>query len=243
MLDYGSLKRLLVKMLQMSWGSRHSYADHHDTTNTCLLCKATALWFSLATRLLTENEEQLLRQLEEEEDSASFASHLDGAPSRSQQQRISMKLALKKKLRKLTHGETNTSEDFQTSLGPVGKFCTFPRKKGAAHQQEFKKTGSAGVDGGRRKSPPGGEQLTDFDREFPPAEVKSKLKKDPLRKMATVQSEALQVLPALAEEGEEEEEEGEGEVYDEDVHTIFRLCRDVRTCVNCEYFNVISSHF
>ena len=43
-LDYGMLKRLLLQMLQMPWGSKHSYTDHHETTNSCLLCKVCVVY-------------------------------------------------------------------------------------------------------------------------------------------------------------------------------------------------------
>ena len=77
--------------------------------------------------------------------------------------------------------------------------------------------------------------MTGFDKQFPPAEVKSKPKKNLLRRMGTVHSEGLQALPEVPEEegggggeGEEgEEEEGESD----DIHTIFQLCRDVCVCV------------
>ena len=231
MLNYTMLQRLLVKMLQMSWGSKHSYNDHHDTTNTCLLCKATALWFSLVTQLLKECELQL-EEAEEEHDGVAgsgFASRGDnGRPSRLQQQRISMKLVLKKKLRKLTHGETNASDDFKPHiLSPGGNFSTFPRKKA----DENRRGASPGVISGKGKSPQRGEDSTDFDREFPPAEVRSKPRKVPLRKMATVQSEGVQQsLPAVLEREEltEGEESSAMEEDNEDIHTVFKLCRDVR---------------
>ena len=235
-LDYGSLKRLLVKMLQMSWGSKHSYTDHHDTTNTCLLCKATALWFSLASRLLEENEKHEACREENEETAAagnSFVSQVeshDGCPSRSQHQRISMKF-IKNRIRRLTHGESNTSDDFVTASLPVGggKFGTYPGKKGAL--EDSRKAMSAGSDGSNKVKTVHGDEMTDFDREFPPAEVKSKPTKHQLRKMGTGLGEASQTLPSLREEEEEEEqareeEQGEEEEH-EDIHTIFHLCRDV----------------
>ena len=226
-LDFSTLKRMLVRMLQMSWGSKHSYTDHHDTTNTCLLCKATALWFSLATQLLIENEKQ--QQLEEDGGGGdSFISPVEGRPSRSQHQRISMK-AIRSKIRRLTHGETNTLDDFNpaTASLPVGKF---PRKKGAL--DESRKVASEGSDGKVLQ----GEDV-EFDREFPPAEVKPKPKM--LRKMATVPSDMLQaMLPALQEEDGEEDEEEEEEERDEEeeeedeeeeaIQKVFQLCRDVR---------------
>ena len=235
MLDYGSLKRLLVKMLQMSWGSKHSYTDHHDTTNSCLLCKATALWFSLATQLLEENEkrEACLEEVDDVTAAGNSFSQVeghDGRPSRSQHQRISMK-SIKNKIRRLTHGESNTS-DYSTSSLPMGssKFGTYPGKKG-----DSRKAMSAGSDVKGKSHH--GEEVTDFDREFPPAEVKSKLRKHQLRRTPVVQSELAQALPSLREEDEEEEEEGEeeeeeGEEEDtENIHTIFHLCRDV--CAGC----------
>ena len=239
MLDYSALKRLLVQMLQMPWGSKHSYTDHHETTNSCLLCKATALWFSLATQLLEESE----RQLEEEERTAGmegFSPTDGGRPTRLQQQRISMKLALKK-LRRLTYGETPEEQQQQgpsvTSPGG-GRFGTFPRKRGGSEERGM----SPGAVSNKGKSPQASDDATEFDREFPPAEVKSKPRKRPLRKMATVQGESSQpALAALVEEvmkGREEEKTREkergGEREEEEVDKIqlvFKLCRDVSSFV------------
>ena len=205
-LDYGALKRLLAKMLQMSWGSRHSYTEHHDTINTCLLCKATALWFSLATRLLEKNE----TQLEQDVDGTSLGSLTEDRPSRMQTQRISIK-NFRRKIRRLTHGETDTSEDFSivSSSLPGGKFGTFPGK------------------GGRRAFSPGEDNkkhlqgdVVDFERESPPAaEVRSKPRKT-LHKMDS--------LPALPEE---KGEERRGEEEEDDIHKVFQFCRDVSYCV------------
>lgn len=201
-LDYGALKRLLAKMLQMSWGSRHSYTDHHDTINTCLLCKATALWFSLATQLLEKNE----MQLEHDVDGTSLGSLTEDRPSRMQNQRISIK-NFRRKIRRLTHGETDTSEDFSivSSSLPGGKFGTFPGK------------------GARRAVSPGEDkkhlqgETVDFERESPPAaEVRSKPHKT-LHKMDS--------LPALPEEKGEERKAGEEE--EDDIHKVFQFCRDV----------------
>lgn len=38
-------------MLTKNWGTTHTY-DHRDTSNMCLLCRAIALWFSLASKLI-----------------------------------------------------------------------------------------------------------------------------------------------------------------------------------------------
>ena len=253
MLDYSALKRLLVQMLQMPWGSKHSYTDHHETTNSCLLCKATALWFSLATQLLEESE----RQLEEEERTAGmegFSPTDGGRPTRLQQQRISMKLALKK-LRRLTYGETPEEQQQQgpsvTSSGG-GRFGTFPRKRGGSEERGM----SPGAVSNKGKSPQASDDATEFDREFPPAEVKSKPRKRPLRKMATVQGESSQpALAALVEEvmkGREEEKTREkergGEREEEEVDKIqlvFKLCRDVSSFVRvfkCDRI-LVSVHF
>ena len=42
-------------MLKRTWGSLHTYPDHRDTSNICLLCRAMALWFSLVRKLIEEN--------------------------------------------------------------------------------------------------------------------------------------------------------------------------------------------
>ena len=235
MLDYCTLKRLMVRMLQVPWGYKHSYTDHHNTTNTCLLCKATALWFSLATQLLEKNEKRQ-RTLEEEggEGTGDLVSMVDGRVLRAQHQRISMK-AIRSKIRKLTHGETSTSEDFNPAFSSLPmKFNTLPGR--GSHKRELedsRNTVSVGCDGA--KAPV--ELEAEFECDFPPAEVKPKPKR-PLRKMATYQSEALPALQEEAgEEGEGEEEEDEDdergreeeeEEDGEDIHKVFQLCRDVR---------------
>ena len=147
-----------------------------------------------------------------------------------------MKLALRK-LKQLTHEKTTVSDVFPPSSSVVspgggsggGKFGTFPRKRRGSDERGT----SPGAVSNKGKSPRGSGDLTDFDREFPPAEVKSKPRKNPLRKMPTVQGDSSHQPPsfsALLEKVSEEREEGEGgerEEESEDLHLVFQLCRDV----------------
>ena len=101
---------------------------------------------------------------------------------------------------------------------------------------------SPGAVSNRGKSPRGSGDLTDFDRDFPPAEVKSKPRKNPLRKMATVQMDSSQQAPAfsgLLEKVSEEREEGGGGGEEEDLHLVFQLCRDVSPVQSPLAYNVV----
>ena len=51
-LEYCVLQKILLRMLMRKWGSTHTYQDHKDTTNMCVLCRAMALWFSLVRKLV-----------------------------------------------------------------------------------------------------------------------------------------------------------------------------------------------
>jgi len=48
------LHAAMAKMLQHVWGSNHSYSDHRESTNLCLLCRGMELWFGLACKLVEE---------------------------------------------------------------------------------------------------------------------------------------------------------------------------------------------
>ena len=166
---------------------------------------------------------------------------------RLQQQRISMKVALRK-LKQLTHEKTTLSDVFPPSSTTTsvvspgsGKFGTFPRKRGERGGSEERGM-SPGAVSNRGKSPRGSGDLTDFDRDFPPAEVKSKPRKNPLRKMATVQMDSSQQAPAfsgLLEKVSEEREEGGGGGEEEDLHLVFQLCRDVSPVQSPLAYNVV----
>ena len=53
-LESSSLHAMLVKMLRHVWGSNHTFQDHREPVNICLLCRATELWFGLASKLISE---------------------------------------------------------------------------------------------------------------------------------------------------------------------------------------------
>ena len=149
-----------------------------------------------------------------------------------------MKLALRK-LKQLTHEKTVLSDVFPPSSTTTsvvspgsGKFGTFPRKRGERGGSEERGM-SPGAMSNKGKSPRGSGDLTDFDRDFPPAEVKSKPRKNPLKKIATVQIDSQQapafsgLLEKVSEEREEGGGGGEGGEEADDLHLVFQLCRDV----------------
>ena len=53
-LESSSLHSMLVKMLRHVWGSNHTFQDHREPVNICLLCRGTQLWFGLASKLICE---------------------------------------------------------------------------------------------------------------------------------------------------------------------------------------------
>ena len=164
-LSYNTLLNLLVKMLQSPWGSSHTYQDHHDTTNTCLLCKATSLWFSLATKLLEENEQR--HRAMEEEEATDLPSPSGERPSHVQLQRSSMRKLALKISRKLTHSES--PDDFSPPSSLPAKLGSAPERHSARWLEESKFL-SLGNDGGKGQ----GVEEADFGRDFPPAEPKPK---------------------------------------------------------------------
>lgn len=49
-------------MLQVEWGSNHSYPDHLESSNLCLLCHGMSLWLILAKRLIMEYVQMELKK-------------------------------------------------------------------------------------------------------------------------------------------------------------------------------------
>ena len=60
--QYSNLQKTLVRMLQVEWGSNHTYPDHLESSNLCLLCHGMSLWLTLAKRLIIEYVQMELKK-------------------------------------------------------------------------------------------------------------------------------------------------------------------------------------
>lgn len=209
-LSYTVFQKTLVHMLTRSWGSLHTYQDHQDTSNMCLLCQAMALWFSLVNKLIKEYARR------EESSGGDEAADL-GSPTVSRR-----KFSLKQ-LKSLTpmHRRKKAVSMAEGSVAAVSQH----HKLSHGTKLSEESVEMYDFDSSRRQS-------ADTVQEFPFEEVRSK--NDRPRKMATVQSHSeFEVVsrrgvssfapPPLPPAYEEEMQED----AIPPIYKIFRLCMQV----------------
>ena len=152
-------------MLKRSWGSLHTYPDHRDTSNMCLLCRAMALWFSLVRKLI---EEYTKREMENR-------GHDEGTDLGSPtviRRRSFLKL---KSLTPTTHKRKKAVSMTEGTIAAVFKW-----KKVSGESVDFLDFEAS--------RPQGGKGSVDLPQETPPLEEKLKVQPDRPRKLAIIQS-------------------------------------------------------
>ena len=167
-MDYTALLKTVVHMLKRSWGSLHTYPDHRDTSNMCLLCRAMALWFSLVRKLI---EEYTKREMEN-------GGHDEGTDLGSptvMRRRSFLKL---KSLTPTTHKRKKAVSMTEGTISAVFKLSH--GKKISGESVDF-------LDFEASK-PQGRKGSVDVPQEPPPSEEKLKVQPDRPRKLAMVQS-------------------------------------------------------
>ena len=169
-MDYTALLKTVVHMLKRSWGSLHTYPDHRDTSNMCLLCRAMALWFSLVRKLI---EEYTKREMEN-------GGHDEGTDLGSptvMRRRSFLKL---KSLTPTTHKRKKAVSMTEGTISAVFKLSH--GKKISGESVDFLDFEASKPQGTCRKG------SVDLPQEPPPSEEKLKVQPDRPRKLAMVQS-------------------------------------------------------